>query len=409
MWEQATGVTLDAHVRPNLPVLEFMRSSRDFDITFARQGEYPDLVNENLVADLTPMVKQYQTILDENVNDGNFCVRAQTEFNNKIVALPADGDVTIMYLRKDLLDDSKNKASFFQKYGVELEIPKTWNDYLHQIEFFHHPEKGFYGTVEHRDPGTGWMFWMPRFACQALPNQYLFDDNMHPLINSPAGIRATENYVKTVAFSPSEITGDGNHYNYALPFFLNGNAFAYIITMAGAKIFNSEKSLIKNKFISLSLPGAIVDGRLVQRNSFIYGNNIVVAAASPKRELAFLFAMWITDPDISAESIAVSSSICDPFRYNHTRNVQVQEIYSRQATGILKEQFANAVPEGTGLPGNEQYLTALSQNLWLAAKGQITPAMAMADTAEKWETITQKLGRKKQIRHWRNFKTKFPK
>ncbi len=408
-WEQATGVTLDAHVRPNLPVLEFMRSSRDFDITFARQGEYPDLVNENLVADLTPLVKRYKTKLDENVNDGIYGVRAQTEFDNKIVALPADGDVTVMYLRKDLLDDPMNKAKFLQKYGVKLEIPKTWDDYLRQIEFFHNPEKEFYGTVEHRDSGTGWMFWMPRFVCQAFPNQYLFDDNMHPLINSPVGIRATENYVKTVAFSPLDITGEGNHYNYALPIFLNGNAFAYIITMAGAKIFNSNRSSIRNKFVSLPLPGAVVDGRLIQRNSFIYGNNIVLAAASPRQELAFLFAMWITDPDISTESVAVSSSISDPFRYNHARNPRIQEIYSHQAVGILKEQFANAIPEGTGLPGNERYLSSLSQNLWLAAKGQITPAKAMADTAEKWETITQQLGRKKQIEHWRKFKTKFPK
>jgi multiple sugar transport system substrate-binding protein len=408
-WEQATGVTLDAHVRPNLPVLEFMRSSRDFDITFARQGEYPDLVSEKLVADLTPLVKRYKIKLDENVNDGIYSLRAQTEFDNKTVALPADGDVTVMYLRKDLLDNPINKAKFLQKYGVKLEIPKTWDDYLRQIEFFHNPEKEFYGTVEHRDSGTGWMFWMPRFACQAFPNQYLFDDNMHPLINSPAGIRATENYVKTVAFSPLGITSKENHYNYALPFFLNGNAFAYIITMAGAKIFNSSKSSIRNKFVSLPLPGAMVGGRLVRRNSFIYGNNLVVAAASPRQELAFLFAMWITDPDISAESIAVSSSISDPYRSNHASNAYIQEVYSRQATEILKEQFANAIPDGTGLPGNERYLSVLSENLLLAAKGQITPAKAMADTAENWEMITQQLGRKKQTEHWRNFKTKFPK
>ena len=47
--------------------------------------------------------------------------------------------------RKDLLEDEKNKADFKAKYGIELAPPKTWDEYLKQVEFF--TRDGMYGVV----------------------------------------------------------------------------------------------------------------------------------------------------------------------------------------------------------------------------------------------------------------------
>jgi multiple sugar transport system substrate-binding protein len=407
-WEDATGTMLDTEIRPNLPVLEFMRRQKDFDITLARQREYPDLYLENLVLELTPYVRRFGLDIDANPKDGFFRPTAQTSFDGKIVAIPADGDVAVMYLRKDLMDDPGFKAEFVDTYGQPLEIPATWDDYLRLVKFFNRPEKGIYGTCEHRDPQTGWMFWMPRYASQAWPNQYLFDDDMHPLINSAAGVVATRNYVQTVAFSPDGITGENNHYTYAMPIFRDGKSFAYIITAAGAKAFNGDKSAIKGKFMMCPMPGARVNDRLVRRTSFIYGNNMVVASASQNPELAFLFAMWFSDPDISNQAVEVFRGIADPFRYNQVHNKSLWPIYTRQVLEMLPSQFEIAVPAGTGLPGDAEYMRALSGNLWLAARGKITPEAAMAQTAAQWEKITDKFGRRQQIRYWKVFKKGFP-
>jgi multiple sugar transport system substrate-binding protein len=407
-WEDATGTMLDTAIRPNLPVLEFMRGQKDFDLTLARQREYPDLYLENLVMDLTPYVHRFGLDINADPNDGYFRPTAQTSFDNKIVAIPADGDVAVMYLRKDLMEDPKFKAEFTAKYNRTLEIPATWDEYQRLVEFFHRPEQNLYGTCEHRDPQTGWMFWMPRYTSQTWPNQYLFDDDMRPLINSAAGVAATKSYVQTVAYSPDGITGEKNHYTYAMPIFRDGKSFAYIITTAGAKAFNGVRSAIKDKFMVCPMPGTRVNDRLVRRTSFIYGNNIVVASTSQNPELAFLFAMWFSDPDISNQAIEVFRGFADPFRYNHAHNQSLWPVYTRQVLEMLPSQFEVAVPAGTGLPGDTEYMRALNNNLWLAAQGRIAAAEAMAQTAIQWEKITEQYGRQKQIRYWRLFKEKFP-
>jgi multiple sugar transport system substrate-binding protein len=407
-WEDATGIMLDSGIRPNLPVLEFMRKQKDFDLTLARQREYPDLYLENLVMDLTPYARRFRFDINTNSDTDFFRPTAQTMFDDKIVAIPADGDVAVMYLRKDMLDDPGFKAEFAKKHNRPMEIPATWDDYLRLIQFFHRPKEGIFGTCEHRDPQTGWMFWMPRYASKAWPNQYLFDDEMHPLINSDAGVAATRNYVRTIAYSPDGITGEKNHYTYAMPIFRSGKSFAYIITTAGAKGFSGDKSAVKDKFIVCPMPGTMVNNRLVRRTSFIYGNNIVVTSSSRHPELAFLFAMWFSDPDISNQALEVARGIADPFRYNHVHNKKLRPLYTRQVLEILPSQFEIAVPAGTGLPGDAEYIRALNNNLWLAAKGKITAETAMTQTEAQWEKITEKLGRRQQIRYWRAFKKKFP-
>jgi multiple sugar transport system substrate-binding protein len=407
-WEEQTGILVDARIMPQRPALEYIKENKDIDLTVARQCEYPDLYVENRITDLTPLFEKYNFTLDDNSVNGYILPKVQTEFDDKIVAIPADGDITVLYLRKDLLEDHTHKERFKNKYNRELTIPQTWDEYQALVEFFHNYRDGFYGSCEQRDPLTGWMFWMPRYVCRAKPNQYLFDENMHPLVDSPAGVAATESYLATIPFSPPDILKEDNDYSYTMPFFKNGDGFSCMITLAGAKLFNLDSSAVKGKFICVPMPGAIVDNRLIRRPSFIYGNNLVVSSASKHKDLAFLFAMWLSDPDVSTRSILVTSGIADPYRMNHLTDKRVQSIYTRQVLDDLKQQISSTTPAGTGLPGDTEYIEVLNKNLLLAAKGEVTPKEAMEKTAQEWETITEKYGREKQIRYWRAFIKNFP-
>lgn len=407
-WERRTGILIDAAIMPQLPVLEFLRNNKGFDLTLARQREYPDLFVEGLIVDLTAHLHKHGFRLDDNPIDGLIIPISQTEFDGKVVAIPADGDIAILYLRQDLMEDPKNKAKFKQQYHRDLKPPSTWDEYQDLISFFHDPERDFYGSCEQRDPQTGWMFWMPRYVSQASPNQFLFDEKMHPLINSKAGVAATNSYLKTIAFSPPHILREGNHYNYTIPIYRRGDAFAHIITMALAKMLNLESSPVKGKFMCALMPGTVVKDKLIRRTSFIYGNNVVISNSSKQKELGLLFALWISDPDISTRSITVTTGIADPYRFNHLKDPRVQSIYTKQALESLAQHAKIAVPAGTGLPGDNEYITALNKCLWAAAKGELTSQEAMDKTAEQWDQITNKFGRAKQIRYWRSFRKKFP-
>ncbi|WP_136809484.1 extracellular solute-binding protein [Desulfosediminicola flagellatus] len=407
-WEEKTGILIDANVMPQMPVLDLLSSKSDFDFTIARQREYPDLFTKGLIQDLTPYVKKYGMVLDDNPINGYLHPKAQTEFDGKVVAIPADGDIAVLYLRKDMLDEPANKEAFKKQFDRELEPPKTWDEYLDLISFFHDPDNNFYGSCEERDLHTGWMFWMIRYASQANPTQYLFDDDMRPLINSPEGIRATEQYIATIPYSPPDALVEGNNYSYTLPFFKNGNGFAFILTMSAAKMLNSRHSKLRGKVMISPMPGNIVGDVLVQKSSFIYGNNIVISTSSKHPELAFLYAMWLSDPEISSRSVRVSAGMADPFRYNHLTSADLHNTYTKQALDAVLAQSLTTIPAGTGLPGDNEYIQALNVNIWRAGKKELTPSQAMEETARAWELITEKYGRAKQIVIWKSFKQKFP-
>jgi len=406
-WERQTRILIDASVMPQLDSLEFIRAASDIDLTIARNHEYGDLFDAGLIEDLAPLFKRFGFTLPEDPDSGYMLLRHQAYFGDRIVAVPADMDIALLFVRRDLLEDPAQRARFQERFGRELKAPKTWADYQRLVEFFHRPKDGFYGSAEPREKLTGWFYWMPRYLSGAAPNQYLFDDQMKPLINSAAGIAATESYIATVPFTPPQALDEGKDYSYTLPFFIRGNAFATILTSATAKISNRDDSAIKGKFMALPMPGRVVGARLVRRTQFIYGNNLVVPASAQSKALAFLFAMWLTDPDNSARSVS-ANGIADPYRYSDLRDERVRAMYTPQALEVLRGELGVVAPAGTGLPGDSAYIAALNNNLWLAAAAKISAAEAMARTAREWEAITERIGRAKQIGHWRSIKKLHP-
>jgi multiple sugar transport system substrate-binding protein len=406
-WESLTGILIDASVMPQLDSLEYIQRGTDIDLTIARTHEYPDLYDGGLIEDLTPLLQHYGFTLRDDPGNGYMLLKHQAYFGDRVVGIPADFDVALLFLRRDLLEDPAQRATFRHKHGRDLKAPKTWQEYQQLVEFFHRPKDGFYGSSEPREKLTGWMYWLPRYLSAAAPNRYLFDDQMRPLINSPAGIAATESYVATVPYSPPQSLEEGKDYSYTLPFFIRGNAFATVLTVATAKISRNEASAIKDKFIAAPIPGQIVGDRLVRRTQFIYGNNLVVPANAPNKALGFLFAMWLTDADNSSRSVA-ANGITDPYRHSDLRDARVRALYTPQPLDLLKSELPFTAPSGTGLPGDNEYLGTLGNNIWLAARGQLTAKEAMAKTAREWETITEKYGRSKQITHWLAFKKLYP-
>jgi multiple sugar transport system substrate-binding protein len=401
-WEERTGTFLDAHVRPQLPVLDFMKSHDDFDVTVARNREYPDLWLQGLIENLSPYFDKFDFELSSNKEDGFILPELQAYFDNKIVAVPADNDIALMYLRKDLLNDPQMRKKYQKMHNRTLEIPITWDEYLAQVAFFHNYKDGFYGSCEQRDPLTSWMFWMPRYVSQNGGSQKLFDSNMNPLIDSSVGVESTRNYLGTIQYSPAEILKEGSGYSYILPFFKRGDCYSFILTPSGAKIFNSNSSKVKSKFVTVPLPGTLNGNKLTKRTMYIYGNNLVISSKSKNKELAFLYLMWLTDPDVSAKSVGVEKGFADPFRYNHLNIPSIQRIYGKETLKVLAASTDQTTFSGTGLPGDAEYMNSLNQNLLLAAEGEISPEEAMKKTSKEWDVITDHYGRGKQIKFWRN-------
>jgi multiple sugar transport system substrate-binding protein len=275
------------------------------------------------------------------------------------------------------------------------------------IAFFHRPAEGFYGAAEERDESGGWMYWLPRYLSQTAPYRPLFDEAMRPLIDSPAGVAATESYIRTVRYSPPEILATGKDYSYVLPLFMQGKIFATANTIAAAKLFNSAGSAVRGKFVAIPMPGQNLGGKLVRANVPVYGNTLVVSSRGTQRKLAFLFAMWLTDPDNSIHTVGVKGGHTDPYRWHHVKEPRIEELYTSAALKVFTDEWAVALPSGTGVPGDSEYLEVLDQHLWLAARGDLSAAEAMHRTAAAWEKITGRRGRDKQVKALHLFNSNF--
>lgn len=396
-WEEATGILLDIGLMPQEPAKQHLKQNPGVDLIVARNSEYPDLYDQQLVLPLDPLLEALE--LPFHDDQDFFLKAAQTQFAGNTLAIPADGDLLLLYLRQDLLEDKQEQQAFYEGYGYALAAPETWQEYRDQLEFFHRPEEHFYGSVELRDRDVAWMYWLPRFAAQSYPNQLLFDDQMNPLVNTPEGWQATQSYLDTVKFSPEAVHQPGSGYNAALPYFNRGQAYSMLITVAGAKLFNREPEL-KHQYSVYPLPGIRHPQGLNRRTTLAYGNHLVIPSTSQQPELALLYALWFTSPSVSTEAISLSSSFVDPFRYSHFEQRPLQQVYGTQALEALQTSLPLAAPAGTGLPGNSAYLQALNLALGEAVQGKLSAQEAMAQVEQEWQAITEDQGRDRQQAFW---------
>jgi multiple sugar transport system substrate-binding protein len=396
-WEEKTGTRISARVMPNQPTLANFASYPEFDLTVGRPHEHRELVDKGLITPLDDLARRFGFSLADDTASGFIRPRLQAYLGDRLVAIPADGDVALLYLRRDLLDNPVEQKAYKAKTGRDLKLPVTWAEYDAQVRFFHRPGKGLYGSAEERDPEGGWMFWLQRYLSQRAPYQPLFDEQARPLINSPAGIDATEHYVHSARHAPPGATEPGNDYSFVLPIFMQGKAYSLVNTIAGAKLLNGAGSQVRDRFLVAPMPGKRVGGTVLRRNVPIYGNNLMVAAASRNQALAFLFAMWLTDPDVSLRTVGARGGHTDPYRWHHAHDPRIEALYTPAALAVFRREWAFAVPAGLGVVNESEYGAVLDRNLWQAARGEISATEAMARTAREWEVLTERLGRDRQI------------
>lgn len=132
------------------------------------------------------------------------------EGSQDVYGLPQEGDVQVLYLRKDMLEDPKEQAAFKAKYNKSLpqtfaEYEKlTWDDYKPIMEFFTRPDEKLYGislqySKEYDD-----------FSCYYYP--FLFSrgyqiwdsksKNVQGILNTDANAAALAEFVALKKYCP---------------------------------------------------------------------------------------------------------------------------------------------------------------------------------------------------------------
>jgi ABC-type glycerol-3-phosphate transport system substrate-binding protein len=281
--------------------------------------------------------------------------------------------------RKDLLEDEKNKTDFKAKYGVDLGPPKTWDEYLKQVEFF--TRDGMYGVVNQGlRPDPIAMEW----------SNYLFanggeyhDANWNPTFNTEAGAKALEQYVTNInKFGP--VGSASFSFDEAFNVMAQGKAYSYITyNFFRAAIDDAAKSAVPGKVEIMPVPGTNPD----KGGSLNGAWGWAIPKSSPNPDAAWTFIKWVESKDIAKKRALQGGS---PTRTDvfDDPEVNAKYPYAQALKNMLLTSHNFVVFTYT-----PQFVEVLGRELSLAVAGEKKAADALAAIEAEYIELAKKDGK----------------
>ena len=393
-------IPLDAFVAKTL--LEFNSGKSPWDLIMFGPSNMPDYGRHLEV--LEPWIQKLK--LDFYMDDiPDVYKKLMLRHQGKVVSMPYDGDIHIMFWNKPAFDRPDNRAKFKAKYKYDLQPPKTWRQWDDAAEFFHgwgwdgSSAKLFGAGASYKPSASGFSYhwWRARFF--SYGGMY-FDANMKPLINGPAGLRALEEMVKTMPYYPPGVLLFESEEPKTM--LIKGEVpMLYSWTSTGKRVGNRDESLIVGKAGFGIVPGAEIDGKVVHRPPLTPGRSMAVSVYSQKKEATMKVLEFISLPDQSLKIVMDPKTIMDPWRISHLRSDVFKKAFpgADEYLKAIELSFPYVVPDPV-IPAANEYQRKLSFEITEALAKRKSPKDALEAAAQEWDKITERRGVDKQKAQW---------
>lgn len=399
-WEQLTGCKVKVVEVPTAEMFtkimqEYRAGTGAYDALNVIPAWMPDLAQAGALEVLDPYVDKYgyrnelKTIAPTYRDN-------QMTVNGKIYGFPDDGDVFVMYYRKDLFARDDLKKAFKAKHNRDLTVPKTWKEFDEVGAFLTEALKkeGIYGAAFFREPGYGNFMFQERFRNEGGK---FFDANMKATVNSPAGVKVFSDWVAENKWMPPGVEKFGFVENLAT--FLQGQSAMTVSwppygRFAAGYLANEKaldwvpKSKIAGKVGYAMPPGG--------HPELAAGFALSVASSSKQKEQAYLFIQWLNSEEISSQRVKLPYALRDPFRDSHFKDPEYAKLWPDAKDYLAALQAGSK----TGLLDlsliqTDKYEEALRQGVSRLWAGE-DPKKILDDIAKQWDETTQKVGVDKQ-------------
>jgi len=393
-------IPLDAFVPKTL--LEFNAGGSPWDLVMFGPSNMPDYGRH--FEPLEPWVQKLK--LDFMLDDiADVYKKLMLRHNGKLVSMPYDGDVHMMFWNKVAFERPQNKAKFKAKYGYDLQAPRTWKQWDDQAEFFNGwgwdgtDNKLFGAGASYKPSGSGYSYhwWRSRFF--SYGGQY-FDADMKPLINSPAALRALEEMVRTMPYYPPGVLLFESEEPKTM--LVKGEVpLLYSWTSTGKRVGNAAESVIVGKAGFGLVPGAEIDGKIVNRPDITPGRAFGVSKYSKKIEATMKTLEFISLPEQSLKIVMDAKTIMDPWRVSHLKSEKFRKLFpdADKYLDAIQASFPYLVPDPV-IPAADEYQRKLSFEITEALAKRKSPKDALDSAAKEWEKITERRGLEKQKAAW---------
>jgi multiple sugar transport system substrate-binding protein len=393
-------IPLDSFVAKTL--LEFNGARSPWDLVMFGPSNMPDYGRH--FEPLEPWIQKLK--LDFFMDDiPDVYKKLMLRHNGKIVSMPYDGDIHILFWNKVAFERPQNRAKFKAKHGYELAPPRTWKQWDDLAEFFHgwgwdgSDQKLFGAGASYKPSSSGYSYhwWRARFF--AYGGMY-FDQSMKPLINGPAGLRALEEMVRTMPYYPPGVLLFESEEPKTL--LVKGEVpMLYSWTSTGKRVGNPAESVIVGKAGFGIVPGAEIDGKIVHRPPLTPGRAMAVSVYSKKKDATMKVLEFISNPEQSLKIVMDPKTIMDPWRISHLRSGKFRRAFpgADEYLTAIEKSFPHVVPDPV-IPGANEYQRKLSFEITEALAKRKSPKDALDGAAREWEKITERRGLDKQRALW---------
>jgi multiple sugar transport system substrate-binding protein len=400
-WEALTGCKIKVIEVPTAEMFtkimqEYRAGTGAYDALNVIPAWMPDLVQAGALEQLDSFVDKYG-FRSELQQIAPTYRDNQMTVNGKIYGFPDDGDVFLMYYRKDIFARADLQKEFKAKYGYDLAPPKTWKQFDQIGSFLTEKLKaeGIYGASFFREPPYTMFMFEERFRNEG--GRFFDASTMNATVNSAIGVKVLTEMRNENRFMPPGVEKFGFVENLAV--FLKGESAMTISWppygrfaagyLAGEKALDwVPKSQIANKVGYALPPGG--------HPELAAGFALSVASTSKQKEQAYLFIQWLNSEEISNQRVQLPYTLRDPFRNSHYTNPEylsrwpdakyyLKALQDASKTGLLD----------LSLIQTDKYEEALRQGISRLWAGE-DPKKILDDVAKQWDEITQQVGVDKQ-------------
>ena len=403
----------------------------DFDILEMGAPFEGDMGVKDLLSEMPDWVKT-QIDFDDYVN---YLKPPVGTWAGKIHRVTIDSDCHTINYRTDVFSDpdlAKQWADWKDQAGLATwGQPKTWQQVQQVTKFLKGKKvkgKEVYGFLDQPKPWGGFQFYFTGSRATAYAKypgekNWLFDENMKPLVNNPAWVRAIQDVVDALPSEPGDqINADPNT-----------TAFQQFVTGTGSLLEwwgdigtfarTSDTATIGEVLNFDILPGSddvynfrtqkwekLASGPNHAPNMAYLGWGIYVMKsvdADPKRQkAAWSAAAHLGGKDLSMWTAAYPSGF-QPYRKSHT-NLDLWALagYDKKYIGSYMDSQSTSYNHPNSaieprIPGIFQYYSIAEDELQKTFAGKQTAQQGADNVAAAWEKLTDKLGRENQIKYYR--------
>ena len=399
-WEKLTGIKVKVVEVPTDQMFtkimqDFRSGAGAYDALNVIPSWMPDLVNAGALEPLDPFVDQF-AYRDELKDIAPAYRDNQMKVGDKIYGFPDDGDVMLLYYRKDIFEDPKMKEGFKAKFGYDLAPPKDWKQFAEIGQYITDKmAPKTYGAGFFRAAPYPQYMYQERFRMEG--GKFFDKETMKSTVNSDVGVKVLQGMLADNKFMPPGV----EQWNFVdnLANFLQGLTAMTISWPPygrwAAGYGSGEEAL--NWVPKTQIAGKV--GYAINplgRPELGVGFALSVASTSKKKEAAYLFIQWLNSKQTSLERVQLPYTLRDPFRTSHYESTEFRKLWPDAGAFLdtIKESGEKGLLDLSMLQQDkyDEAMTKAISSLWAG-----TDPKAVADKmASQFDAITEKVGVDKQ-------------